>query len=274
MVNNSKKGISSADDVMDKFMDKFSNGEFDIEKQEQLDDGVSLKSDFILEKVRQYKRMLQSGISSTIFSKEDKTEEKALPKKDKFELNHTDSLIILQRGNDACFVRQAGDNDIFFSTAKEKLELELKFGSRNYYEWSTYLVFAKLMKAIAGRYMLDDYKKGEFSNLPQDFIDLENRVITWYSDGSEDNVLRLEYAADDVIKITISKAEGATVNSGNIVRIRTNGSEYGTYYQEVIDFYSNLKKLEQQLNGENISEKEVSGDRKFGKRRMLSLFKH
>lgn len=161
-----------------------------------------------------------------------------------------------------------GDNDIFFSTAEEEMKIELKLESRNYNEWQTYLVFEGLMKSIIGRYMLKDYD--EYSYLPEDFIDLENKTIIWHSDGGTDNVLKLSYA-EDTINITILKAKDARRSSGNIVRVRTSGSDYGYYYQEFTEFYRRLVELERNINKEEISENEEEDS--TGKMRSLSLYK-
>lgn len=165
--------------------------------------------------------------------------------KDKFELYKNGETCVLRNGNTACFIRQAVDEDIFFSTAEEKMELKLEAGSRNYSEWQTYLVFEELMKSVFGRYILNDYLK--YQSLPEDFIDLENKIITWHSDSGTDNVLKLRYL-ENAIKITITKEKGAAHSKGNIVRIRTAGSDYGYYYQEFLAFYRKLVALEGNIN--------------------------
>lgn len=191
-----------------------------------------------------------------------------------FLLSRYESVIVIQKKNDACLIRQTGDNDIFFSTAKEKLELELKKDSSNYEEFRIYMIFDDLMKSIVGRYMLNDYNSGVCLNLPDDFIDLENKCITWHSDGSTDNILTLEYS-EEVIKISITKSKVANRSAGNIVRVRTSGSDYQSYYQEFIDFYQELEKLEKSINEEKEDDAEVTLDtHKKSKRKLLSLFRH
>lgn len=189
--------------------------------------------------------------------------------KSKFELYRNEEMFILQKGNTACLIRQTGDDDIFFSTAEEEMEMEIKLGSRNYAECQTYLVFESLMKSIIGRYMLNDY--GKYQRFPEDFIDLENRTITWHSDSGTDNILKLSYA-DDKINITITKEKDAARSKGNIVRIRTNGSDYGWYYQEFLEFYRKLVELNGNINKEEIVENEEENS--TGKKRIISLFKH
>lgn len=188
--------------------------------------------------------------------------------KSKFELYRNEEMLRLQKGNTACLIRQAIDEDILFSTAEEEMVLELEAESRNHAEWQTYLVFEDLMKLIIGRYMLNDYDK--YQQLPKDFIDLENRTIIWHSDSGTDNVLKLSYFQNK-INITITKEKDAARSKGNIVRIRTNGSDYGWYYQEFLEFYRKLVALEANINKKEIIENEVEDS--VGKSKLLSLFK-
>ena len=128
------------------------------------------------------------------------------------------------------------------------MNIELNLSSRNYSEWQTYIVFEYLMKTIIGRYILNEDNKKQYSHLPKDFINLENKVITWHSDSDTDNILKLEYSNDKNIKVTISKCKDDKEYHTNSVRIRTNGSEYGYYYQEFLEFFRNLLSLEEKLN--------------------------
>lgn len=70
------------------------------------------------------------------------------------------------------------------------------------------------MKSIIGKYILNDDDKNKYSILPNDFIDLENKIITWHSDSEKNNVLQLQ--------------------------LRTNGSTYEDYYQEFERFFDEL----------------------------------
>ena len=113
------------------------------------------------------------------------------------------------------------------------MNIELSLSSRNYPEWQTYIVFEYLMKSIVGRYMLNGDNEKEYSRLPKDFIDLENKVIIWHSDSGTDNFLRLEYTENRTIKIAIQKCKDSKEHYTNSVRIRTSGSEYKYYYEDI-----------------------------------------
>lgn len=165
-----------------------------------------------------------------------------------FKISSRDHSIIVEKDTWAFTIYQSNDDDIWFSTSQEEMNIELNLSSRNYSEWQTYIVFEYLMKSIVGRYMLNGDNEKKYSRLPKDFIDLENKVIIWHSDSSIDNVLKLQYKDNSNIKITISKSKDSKEHHTNSVRIRTNGSEYGYYYQEFLEFFRHLVTLEQRLN--------------------------
>lgn len=167
--------------------------------------------------------------------------------------------IILQKDNRTIQINQASDHDICFRTKESEVSIELNFSSREFAEWQTYKVFASLMKSIIGRYILSGDAQNEYNGLPEDFIDLDNKIITWYSDSSLDNILTLQYS-QNIIRISLTKSKNAKEHQGNSVRIRTSSSSYGYYYQEFEDFFRNLChleqqcRLEQQLNGSKTEE--------------------
>lgn len=186
-----------------------------------------------------------------------------------FKISRVDGTIILEKDGNKVSISQARDDDIWFSASQDEVSLELKFGSRNYNEWQTYRVFENLMKTIIGRYILNGDNNKEYSFLPQDFVDLENKTIVWHSDSGTDNVLKFEYD-DKTIKISISKSKDIKGYETNAVRIRTSGSSYEHYYQEFIQFFHELTNLEDRLNlpihndqqEENIKPKKLSLFRK------------
>lgn len=187
---------------------------------------------------------------------------------EEFKISKVNGTIILEKDNNGVAISQAVDDDIWFSTSKDEFSFELKLSSRNYKEWQTYLVFENLMKTIIGRYMLNGDYQEEYSRLPKDFIDLENKTIIWHSDSGTDNVLKLEYD-ERTIKISISKSKNIKGYETNAVRIRTSGSSYEYYYQEFTQFFHQLTILENRLNPpiQNTQQEEVSQPKK------LSLFK-
>lgn len=184
-----------------------------------------------------------------------------------FKISCCDGTIVLEKDNQSFEIFQGSDDDIFFSTSQDEMSFELNFSSRNYSEWQTYIVFENLMKSIVGRYILSGDNVDEYSRIPKDFVDLENKIIIWHSDSDIDNLLKLEYT-NNVIKISISKSKEAKHYHTNLIRIRTNGSEYEYYYQEFSEFYKHLVLLEQNLNRRD---EDVSEDKEEPKK--LSLFK-
>lgn len=164
---------------------------------------------------------------------------------DSFQISNINGIIIIEKDDQKLSISQAVDEDIFFSTSKDELSLDISMYSRVYPEWQTYRVFESLLKSIVGRYILnDDDKKGDLW-LPEDFIDLEGKVVTWHSDSGIDNILRFSY---NETSITISLSKDKDGYSNSMVRIRTNGSRYEYYYQEFLEFYRNLSELEHRIN--------------------------
>ncbi len=186
-----------------------------------------------------------------------------------FKISRCNNAIIIQKKDQGFSITQRNDDDIWFSTSQEEMNIELSLSSRNYSEWQTYIVFEYLMKSIVGRYMLNSDNEKEYSHLPKDFIDLENKVIIWHSDSGPDNFLRLEYIENRTINVTIQKCKYSKKCYTNSVRIRTSGSEYEYYYQEFLEFFRHLISLEQRLNklAETVQQEKQEGSKK------LSLFK-
>lgn len=169
-------------------------------------------------------------------------------------IRRVNNRIIFEKGNQTFTIEQSNDDDIWFYTSEKELIFTLKLASINYQEWQTYLVFEYLMKTIIGKHILDGENKNDYSLLPEDFINLEEKNITWHSDGDKDNILKLEYSNNKIIRISISKCKNARDFQKNSVRIRTSGSSYQDYYQEFLSFYRQLCELEQRVNKTNDKE--------------------
>ncbi len=165
----------------------------------------------------------------------------------KFNIKRSNNALILSKDNNSICIDKSLDNDIWFSTSNEETSITLRFSSRNFNEWQTYLVFESLMKSIIGKYILEDYKSDSFPRIPKDFINFENKTITWHSDSGTDNVLTLHFE-DYKITITITKDKTVSSNHTNSVRVRTDGSEYDNFYKEFTDFFKKLWLLEKELN--------------------------
>lgn len=189
-------------------------------------------------------------------------------KKD-FKIKLRNNSIIIQKNNQGFAITQSSDDDVWFSTSQDEMEVELCFSSRNYFEYQTYLIFEYLMKTIVGSYILNGDNKKEYSRLPKDFIDLDKKVIIWHSDDGINNVLKLEYTDIRNIKISISKCKDSKEHYTNSVRIRTSGSEYEYYYQEFLEFFRHLVALEKTINKQIDS---IQQDNKEENKK-LSLFK-
>lgn len=92
------------------------------------------------------------------------------------------------------------------------------------------------------------------------------------SDSEYDNVLRIQYD-NRFIRVSVIKDEKAPDRATNMVRIRTNGSEYGTYYQEFLKFFRNLRVLHHNLFPEDYQtdmSENVSKDKK-GKNSIFNI---
>ena len=184
-----------------------------------------------------------------------------------FKISKVNGTIIIEKDNQVLAISQSSDDDIWFNSSKKRLSLEINISSRNHSEWQTHMVFESLMKSIIGKYILNGDNKNEHSRLPEDFVNLDRKIISWHSDNGIDNILSLSYNERN-ITISISNSKEFLSQDNNAIRIRTSGSRYGDYYQEFLDFFRSLKELECRLNktAESMETKEVSTQKK------LSLF--
>ena len=98
------------------------------------------------------------------------------------------------------------------------------------------------MKSIIGRYILNGDDKDGYSSLPKDFINLDNKTITWHSDSEYDNMLQLQLKEKElIISIIIgNNSNNRNYSNSTKVRIRTSGSSYEYYYKEFERFYDEL----------------------------------
>ncbi|MDE5889240.1 MAG: hypothetical protein K2H20_04400, partial [Bacilli bacterium] len=143
-----------------------------------------------------------------------------------FKIIEKENDYVLSKNGQTIKIWQSSDNDIWFETKQEQAEIELDSCSENFCEFQLFATFERLMKSIIGRYMLKD-AKNSYSSLPEDFIDLENMTIVWHSDGSTDNTLEITYNGK-TIKVVVTKDNKTKTSVSNRVRVRTNGSDYGT----------------------------------------------
>ena len=152
---------------------------------------------------------------------------------------------IISKNGIAFSVEKGTDDDIWFNT-RNNMEISLNYRSRIDEEYRTYLIFESLMKSIIGRYILEDN-----SCLPKDFIDLDNKTITWHSDSDLNYVLKLCYS-EKIIKILLYKIKEDSYNDIK-VRVRTSGSSYGQFYHEFEKFFRELSRYAELINEKNSS---------------------
>ena len=157
-----------------------------------------------------------------------------------FNISNINNIIKLEKDDKVITIGQYPDNDMWFNTSLDDISFDINFNSRNFKEWQTYIIFENLIRCMVGKYVLSEPYKNEL--LPKDFIDIENKKIIWHSDSGLDNVLTFEYL-EDVIRISINSSTNKRFSENNYVRIRTDGSEYGTYYQEFLTFFRQLTML-------------------------------
>ena len=161
-----------------------------------------------------------------------------------FEVQNIDNCVVIRKGDSNICIDRGCDGDIWFHSPKGNEELNIASHSRREPEEDEcYKILKSLMKSIFGRYILSNDYKDKYSNIPKDFIDLENKVVTWHSDSLDENTLKIQY---DENKIKIGLVRTDKKEDYNIpirVRIRTNGSSYGNYYEEFETFFDEITKF-------------------------------
>lgn len=190
-----------------------------------------------------------------------------------FDIKRGYNSIFIEKNGTTVSVSKGPDGDIWFNSLSGDISLPISFYSRDHKEWQSYVIFENLMKLIVGRYILSGDNKDEYSTLPEDFIDLENKTITWHSDSENNNKLQLKFGEKEII-VSITKDENAiktTYDNAIKVRIRTSGSSYETYYKEFEKFFSELSIFCYQL--EEMNNRDVpTSEIKYDKQRKLSIF--
>lgn len=163
-----------------------------------------------------------------------------------FKIRSFNNSIILEKDEKKIAISQDSNDDIWFRTTDAETTIELKSDYTNWNEWQTFSVFDDLMKLILGKYFLYDVDQ-KYNLLPKDFIDLENKTITWHSDDESDSKIVFQHNINS-IKITIIKEKNIDDYDGNFVKIKASNSKYKNYYKEFILFFRNLSEIEKTLN--------------------------
>lgn len=166
-----------------------------------------------------------------------------------FEIKQGYSSIIIEKNGTKFSIEKSPDGDIWFNSFDD-VELPINFYSNNQEEWRSYVIFEGLMKLIVGKYVLNDDGKDEYSSLPKDFVDLQSKNIIWHSDSGHDNILKLQFNENEITVSIVRDKKVSNRNSNNAirVRIRTNGSDYGNYYQEFECFFNELSNFACQVD--------------------------
>ncbi len=174
-----------------------------------------------------------------------------------FEIKHGYRGIIIEKDEMTFRVEKGIDGDIWFSSANSDIKLPISFYSDYQEEWESYVIFENLMKSIVGRYILNGDDKEKYGILPRDFVNLENKTITWHSDGETDDKLQLQFGEKEIIVSIIRDENTRNQNYNKVikVRIRTSGSSYEYYYQEFERFFDDLSSFAYQV--EAMNEREV-----------------
>lgn len=166
-----------------------------------------------------------------------------------FEIRQDYNSITIEKKETKFRIEKSADGDIWF-TSYHDIEVPIDFYSSAEEEWRSYIIFERLMKCIVGKYVLSDEEKDECSFLPKDFIDLQNKTIIWHSDSENDHLLKLQLNKNEITVSIVRdrKANNRSSNNSIRVRIRTHGSDYGNYYQEFENFFSELFNFACQVN--------------------------
>lgn len=189
-----------------------------------------------------------------------------------FEIKYGYSSITIEKNGAKFNIEKSPDGDIWFNSFDD-VDLPINFYSSNQEEWQSYVIFERLMELIVGKYVLNDNEKNEYSSLPKDFVDLQSKNIIWHSDSVNDNILKLQFNENEITVSIVKDKKASNRNSNNAikVRIRTNGSDYGNYYQEFEYFFNELSNFACQVNSIKIQNNPTNATRPVIQKR-LSLF--
>lgn len=145
---------------------------------------------------------------------------------------------ILEKEGKKISIWQTGDQDVWFGAEEKEVCLELDSKAKDFRERATNGILKSLMVSIIGKYMLEDANV-ESSNLPRDFIDFANKTIIWHANNG--NVLKIVYEGSVIRVFLVSEGKGKNVN--NVVRVSEEDLEYNCYYQEFLDFFSDIRRV-------------------------------
>ncbi len=157
----------------------------------------------------------------------------------RFEIQSIDNDIVIIKDNSKIIMDRGCDGDYWFHSPNGNTELNISFYSRmEPEEDECYKILNSLMKSMFGRYVLDDDR----DSLPDDFVNFEDKIVTWHSDCSLEDILQFQHSNKE-IKIRIFKNDEIDYNEPIRIRIRTTASPYYNYYEEISKFYREIGKF-------------------------------
>lgn len=166
---------------------------------------------------------------------------------ERLKLEFHDTDVTISKYSKYFNISKSYDGDIWFSSSDNDMEILIGY---DYDEFNLHCTFYDCMKRIVGNYILSGDSSDTFNLLPEDFIDLENKIITFHSDLGNNNSLKLQLV-DNMISISLNNnSDNKSSKQGVKVRIRTSGSNYGNYYIELEKLYNELlmfKSIEKEI---------------------------
>lgn len=98
-------------------------------------------------------------------------------------LETNNNAIILENEDSKLSISEGVDGDIWFEANEDLVMLPVNdFRGKDY---KIYQLLARLMEQIVGRFILEGTNESRL--LPEDFIDLENKIITWHSENGSNS---------------------------------------------------------------------------------------
>ena len=168
-----------------------------------------------------------------------------------FFLSKTEPIIKIETGEGVLEIVKDKDDNIVFKSDKNRLDLIINFYTEELEEWQSYHIFQEFFHRVVGRYYLD--KDDEFSGpkIPEDFINAEERTITYHSDKTNLGNSLVLTSLDN--KMMISLISSGPVRPAKVTVSKKDSGYFG-YYQEFNKLYRALCVIAPEQK-ENSSEK-------------------
>lgn len=154
-----------------------------------------------------------------------------------FNLSKAEPTIVMETEDGVLEIVKDRDDNIIFKSNKNRLDLVINFYTEELEEWQSYHIFNEFFHRVVGKYYLE--KDDEFSGpeLPEDFVNAEDRTITYHSD-------KTNLANSLVFTFLDNKMKVSLISSGPVkparVTVSKKQSGYFGYYQEFNKLYRAL----------------------------------